>query len=105
MNLTPLAITKIKEFADSEGLAYSVRVKILGGGCAGLSRDMAFETIKTDIDEEFMFEDIRIIVDPLSLSYLQGTSIDYQESPFGGGFKFNTPNEISSCGCGSSFTV
>lgn len=102
MDLTELAIKKIKEFADSEGIPYIVRMKVLGGGCAGMTQDMSFETKIMDMDEQFDFEDVKIIIDPLSYQYLEGTTVDYIESQFGGGFKFINPNIKSSCGCGSS---
>lgn len=102
MDLTKLAIEKIKEFADGEGLPYIVRVKIVGGGCAGFTQDMHFDHNISDMDEQFNFEDVKLVVDPLSVQYLEGTTIDYIESQFGGGFKFINPNVKGSCGCGSS---
>lgn len=102
MDLTKLAVDKIKEFADGEGLPYIVRVKIVGGGCAGFTQDMFFDTNISDMDEQFDFEGIKLVVDSLSAQYLEGTTIDYIESQFGGGFKFINPNVTNSCGCGNS---
>lgn len=104
MDLTQLAKNKIKEFADAEGLSYTVRLKILGGGCAGMKQDMLFETKINELDEQFNFEDIQIIVDQISYQYLEDTTIDYIESQFGGGFRFMNPNIKGSCGCQESFS-
>ena len=66
---------------------------------------MAFEEVSTDMDELIVINDVTIIVDQLSLQYLDGTEIDYEEQLLSGGFKFNNPNVTSNCGCGSSFSV
>lgn len=100
--LTDKAKVKLREFAESEGLSYSVRIRIVGGGCAGFSYDMFFDEVVGEMDEVFTDEDIKIISDPLSYQYLDGTTVDFLDSPFGAGFKFLNPNTTGSCGCGSS---
>jgi iron-sulfur cluster insertion protein len=106
ISLTERAIEKIKEIADAEGLeGQAVRLKVIGGGCAGFTYDMAFDNQIGDLDEEFEVGGIKLISDPLSLQYLEEVEIDYLESPLGGGFKFNNPQVKSTCGCGSSFSV
>lgn len=102
ITLTDKAKTRLREFAESEGFTTSVRVKIVGGGCAGFSYDMTFEDASTEVDEVFEDDGIKVIVDPLSLQYLENTVIDYQDGTFGSGFKFLNPNTTGSCGCGSS---
>jgi iron-sulfur cluster insertion protein len=102
--LTKLAIEKIKEFADGEGLPYIVRIKIIGGGCAGFTQDMLFDNKILDTDEQFDIEDVKLVIDQLSAQYLEDTTIDYIESQFGGGFKFINPNVKSTCGCGNSYS-
>ncbi len=102
MDLTQLAKNKIKEFADAEGLPYIVRVKILGGGCAGFTQDMLFDAVIHDMDEQYDFDEIKIVIDPVSHQYLEGTTIDYEKSLFGGGFKFINPNVKNTCGCSQS---
>lgn len=102
VTLTDKAKVRLREFAEAEGLTCSVRVKIVGGGCAGFSYDMSFEEIVGETDEVFTDEEIKIIIDPLSLQYLENTTIDFLDGPFGAGFKFLNPNTTGSCGCGSS---
>lgn len=106
ISLTEKAVAQIKEIADGEGINhYTVRVKVIGSGCAGFSYDMYYEEQITDMDELFEINNIKIVIDPLSFQYLDEITIDYIESPLGGGFKFKNPNITSTCGCGSSFSV
>lgn len=104
--LTERAITKIKEFAEGEGIGHNtIRVKVQGGGCAGFTNDMEFNDQVGELDEVFEFGDVKVVVDPLSLQYLENVEIDFQDTPLGSGFKFNNPNVKSTCGCGNSFGV
>lgn len=103
IQLTEIAKQKLKEIAEAEGLENQfVRVRLRGGGCAGMITEMEFTDIKLDTDELTEFDNIKIIIDPISNQYLENTEIDYVNSTFAGGFKFNSPNAISSCGCGKS---
>lgn len=103
--LTEKAINKIKEISDDEGIGhYSVRVKLLSGGCAGFSHDMEFDNSPLDTDEILNDEEygIRVLIDEMSSQYLDDVVMDYVESAFGGGFKFSGGEIKSKCGCGSS---
>jgi|SRR5271170_2282296 len=102
IQLTEKAVSKIKEFAESEGLNLSIRLKVVGGGCAGFTNDMEFDDQTSDLDEVIEQDKVKIVVDPLSFQYLDGSTIDYLDSPFGSGFKFLNPNVKGACGCGSS---
>jgi iron-sulfur cluster insertion protein len=102
IQLTEKAAVKIKEIAEAEGLTNMVRLKVLGGGCAGFTQDMHFEDRISDMDEVIEFDGVKLIVDPLSFQYLDGTTIDFLETLSGAGFKFLNPNTKGSCGCGSS---
>ncbi len=103
IKLTPLAVSKIKEISEAEGIGhYSIRISVKGGGCAGMITDMEFDPLSKDTDEIYVFDIIKIIVDQISLQYLEDIIIDYIDAPFNSGFKFNNPNAISSCGCGKS---
>lgn len=104
--LTDKAKDKINEIARSEGLErVNVRARVIGGGCAGFTFDFYFEDVVTDLDEVDEYDTIVVVSDPLSHQYLDGTTIDYVQTPLGGGFKFNNPNSSSTCGCGKSFSV
>ena len=103
ITLTAKAVEKAKEFAEAEGITHNcIRVKVKGGGCAGMTNDMSFDDAKSDMDEVFETDGVKVIVDPLSLQYLDGTEIDYIEQGYSSGFKFNNPNAKGSCGCGHS---
>ena len=102
IKMTEKAIKKFKEIAESEGLSNSIRIKVLGGGCAGFSFDMTFDEIINDMDEVIKQDDIQMIIDSLSYAYLENMEIDYIDLLVGGGFKFNSPDIKGSCGCGKS---
>lgn len=102
ITLTEKANAKLREFAEAEGLDLSIRVKVIGGGCAGFSYDMTFDEVVGEVDEVTDVDGVKIIIDPLSYQYLDGTTIDFLDGPFGAGFKFLNPNTTGSCGCGSS---
>jgi len=102
IQLTEKAVSKIKEFADSEGLELSIRLKVVGSGCAGFAHDMEFDTNMSDMDEVIENNGIKIIIDPLSYQYLEDTTIDFIDSQFGSGFRFLSDKIKSTCGCGNS---
>jgi iron-sulfur cluster insertion protein len=104
--ITQLAAEKVQEISSAEGLdGQGLRLRVIGGGCAGFQYDLYFEETPTDLDETFESNGVRLFIDPLSYQYLDGTEIDYVESSHGAGFKFGNPNVSGSCGCGSSFKV
>ena len=104
ITITELAATKVREISTSEGLhGQGLRLRVIGGGCAGFQYDLYFEEKPTDLDERFESNGVSLYVDPLSYQYLDQTEIDYVESAQGSGFKFQNPNVTSTCGCGSSF--
>ncbi len=103
ITLTEKAATKVNEIASEEGLeGQGLRLRVVGGGCAGFTYDLYFETEVGDLDELFESRGIKLYVDPLSFQYLESTEIDYVESLHAAGFKFNNPNTTGSCGCGNS---
>jgi iron-sulfur cluster insertion protein len=104
--LTEKAAEKVREIAEAESLlGQGLRVRVVGGGCAGFSYDFYFEDKVGEMDEQFESRGVQIYIDPLSFQYLEATEIDYVEGAHGAGFKFNNPNVKGSCGCGSSFSV
>lgn len=106
ITLTDNAAEKVKEIATAEKLdGQGLRLRVIGGGCAGFSYDLYFEDTVGDLDEQFESHGIALYVDPMSYQYLENTEIDYVEGIHGSGFKFNNPNSNGSCGCGSSFSV
>src|SRR5262249_55436985 len=83
----------------------ALRVAVVGGGCSGFQYHMAFENQTNDTDEVMDFDGLKVAVDQMSSMYLDGVEIDYIETLEGAGFKFNNPNDKSTCGCGSWFSV
>jgi len=106
VQVTPLAAQKVLEIRGAEAIEdeLALRLRVVGGGCAGFSYDLYFDE-KTAMDKEYSIHGVRVIVDQMSLMYLIGTTIDYVEGLQGAGFKFNNPNVKATCGCGSSFSV
>ena len=105
VNLTDIAAKKVGEFLSSQEQADAgLRVAVRGGGCSGFQYQLALDE-KRDGDKVFEYEGIRIIVDEMSLRYVDGSTVDYTESLMGSGFQVNNPNVVAACGCGSSFRV
>lgn len=106
INLTPAAVTKVKEImAQQNPVPAGLRVGVVGGGCSGFSYSMSFENAAGLMDKSYDFDGLKVFVDATSLMYLNGASIDYVETLEGAGFKFENPNVKNTCGCGSSFNV
>jgi len=106
ISLTPKAAEKIREIQQEENLGdQGLRLRVLGGGCAGFQYDLYFEDNITPMDEEYESHGIKLYVDMISFQYLEGVTVDYTESLMGAGFKFLNPKAKSTCGCGSSFSA
>jgi len=104
MTLTAAAEAKLRELMAQRNIPnYGLRVFVAGGGCSGLQYGMAFEAQPREFDTVVNQNGIRLFIDPTSLMYLSGASIDFVDSLMGGGFRIDNPNAISSCGCGNSF--
>jgi iron-sulfur cluster assembly accessory protein len=95
-------ITREQEGIDS---TYGLRVAVRGGGCSGFEYALDFDDEPRETDYVLDYPGLRIFVDAVSARYLQGTTIDYALGMAGAGFKFQNPNAVGSCGCGSSFAV
>ena len=105
VTLTDVAAGKIQTLlADEEHANAGLRVAVRGGGCSGFQYQLALDETR-DGDKVFEYDGIRIIVDELSLKYVDGSTVDYTESLMGAGFQVNNPNVVAACGCGSSFRV
>ena len=106
LTLTPVAAEKVMEIRKAEDIedSYALRVKVIGGGCAGFQYDLFFDE-PAEGDNEFELHGVKLVCDQMSFMYLMGTEIDYVEGLQGAGFKFGNPNTTGSCGCGSSFSV
>ncbi|MDQ4048735.1 MAG: iron-sulfur cluster insertion protein ErpA [Actinomycetota bacterium] len=108
VTLTDIAADKVRAFLTQQqtetGDEVGLRVGVRGGGCSGFQYALALDE-KRDDDHVFDHQGIRLLVDPASLQYVDGSQVDYTESLMGSGFEVNNPNVVAACGCGSSFRV
>ena len=107
LTLTERAAEKIRGLqAEEPGEDAAVlRVAIQGGGCSGFEYALGFDRGPQEGDHELEFHGVKVVVDPFSAPYLQGSTVDFLETLQESGFKIDNPNATSSCGCGSSFQV
>ncbi len=83
----------------------ALRLRIIAGGCSGMQYRMDLAETPRPTDTIITAEDAKVFVDPKSLVYLQGSTLDYEEDLLGGQFKITNPNAKHSCSCGLSFTI
>ena len=106
ITITESAKTKILDLLAEEGNPdLKLRTFVQGGGCSGFSYGFTFDEIMNEDDFEMPLGDSKVLIDAMSMQYLQGASIDYKEDLQGSEFKITNPNAQSTCGCGSSFSV
>jgi iron-sulfur cluster assembly protein len=101
------AAEKVQEFlasVDDDVSIAGLRVGVRGGGCSGFQYQLAFDE-RREGDAVFESHGLKLLVDRESLPFVSGSTIDYEESLQGAGFKVNNPNVVAACGCGSSFRV
>ena len=104
--LTDIAAEKVRAFMDGQAAESEIglRVGVRGGGCSGFQYALALDERRDD-DHVFDSSGIAVLVDPASLRYVEGSTVDYTENFMGSGFEVSNPNVVASCGCGSSFRV
>jgi iron-sulfur cluster assembly accessory protein len=105
ITLTSAAADKVKGILEQEKESIpngGLRIYVQGGGCSGFQYGMVLDEA-ADGDEILEVSGIRVIVDPMSLRYLDGAEVDYKNDLLGGGFAIKNPNAVSTCGCGHSF--
>jgi iron-sulfur cluster assembly accessory protein len=106
IHVTEAAAGKIRELLTEEGKTESgLRVFVQGGGCSGFQYGLMIEESGGVGDRQFESNGVRLFVDPVSISYLQGAEVDFVDTITGGGFTIKNPNATSTCGCGSSFSA
>ena len=105
IQVTPKAVSKIRQAFAKQGVDGGLRLGVLGGGCSGLSYQFKFETKPRPTDKVMEFDGVQVYVDPKSMLFLNGMTLDYHESLLQSGFAFENPNAKKSCGCGTSFTA
>lgn len=106
ITISQSAKTKIKDLLYEEGNPkLALRTFIQGGGCAGFNYGFTFDEDQNEDDFEIPLDEFKVLVDSMSMQYLQGAEIDYKDELIGSQFVIKNPNATTTCGCGSSFGV
>ena len=105
ITISPRAVRRIAELLRSEAAPSLFRVSVEGGGCSGFQ--YRFDLVTERAAGDFLIErdGARVVVDPVSLGFLQGAELDFVDDLIGAQFKLNNPNVTAACGCGTSFSV
>lgn len=105
ITLTESAVVKLKDlFVEENNPKLLLRVFVQGGGCSGFQYGFTFDETRNEDDFEVPSE-VPVVVDSMSMQYLQGATIDYREDLMGASFSINNPQAQTTCGCGSSFST
>jgi iron-sulfur cluster assembly protein len=107
ISISERAVNEVRRIIADQNLpdSTSLRVGVKGGGCSGFSYTLGFDDNVNETDQVNEVDGVKVICDPKSFLYLNGTEVDFEESLMGRGFKFTNPNASKSCGCGESFSV
>ena len=106
INFTDNAVNKVKELIEEEDTPdLKLRVFVSGGGCSGFQYGFSFDNIVDEDDTCIEKEGANLVIDSLSLQYLQGSTVDYVEDLTGSKFIISNPNATTTCGCGESFSI
>jgi iron-sulfur cluster assembly protein len=105
--ITPKAAEQVRKVMLDNKIpeTHALRLGVKGGGCSGFTYVLAFDEQPRSGDKEFLIEGMTVFVDPKSLFYLNGTTLDFTDGLNGRGFVFNNPNAHRTCGCGNSFGI
>ncbi|MFC1235895.1 iron-sulfur cluster assembly protein IscA [Vibrio sp. DW001] len=105
ISMTEAAASRVQTFLDNRGSGIGLRLGVKTTGCSGMAYVLEFVDQLNEEDEVFETNTVKIIIDPKSLVYLDGTELDFVKEGLNEGFQFNNPNVKDECGCGESFTV
>ncbi|HGG59826.1 MAG TPA: iron-sulfur cluster assembly protein IscA [Gammaproteobacteria bacterium] len=105
ITMTERAAERVRKFLENRGKGIGVRLGVKTTGCSGMAYDIEFADEVEEFDEVFESHGVKVLVNPKSLVYLDGTEVDFVKEGLNEGFKFTNPNEAERCGCGESFTV
>ena len=107
VRLSPTAVSRVKVLLQREKRPdpAGLRLSVVGGGCSGFQYSLERDDAPREDYATYVYDVVRVFVDPTSAPYLSGTSVDYVDGLHGAGFKFVNPNADRTCGCGSSFSV
>ena len=105
VTVTPKAVEKIREAFQREGVSGGLRLGVLGGGCSGLSYQFKFDPKPRPTDKVLNSTTCNVFIDPKSMVFLDGMTLDWKDSLIQSGFVFENPHAKKSCGCGTSFSA
>jgi len=105
ITLTEAAANHVKNFLANRGKGEGLRLGVKTSGCSGMAYVLEFADSIDEADEVFESNGVKVVVDPKSLIYLDGTELDFTREGLNEGFQFNNPNVKDACGCGESFNV
>ncbi|MBU6512406.1 MAG: iron-sulfur cluster assembly protein IscA [Betaproteobacteria bacterium] len=105
ITLTESAASHVSKYLSQRGKGVGVRLGVKTTGCSGLAYKLEYADAVAPEDQVFESHGVKVLVDPQSLSYLDGTELDFVREGLQQGFKFSNPNERDRCGCGESFRV
>lgn len=106
MKLEESAVTKLKEIlAEENNPAAKLRVFVQGGGCSGFQYGFTLDQDKNEDDFDFAYDNVTVLVDSMSMQYLQDARIRWDDGIMGASFVIDNPQAQTTCGCGSSFSV
>jgi len=105
ISLTESAATHVKNYLEKRGKGVGVRLGVKTTGCSGMAYTIEFADQVEEEDQIFEDKGVKLIVNPKSMVYLNGTKLDFTREGLNEGFKFTNPNEKERCGCGESFSV
>lgn len=105
ITLTEAAAARVQKFLAGRGKGIGLRLGVKTSGCSGMAYALEFVDDASSEDLTFESHGVKVLIDPKSLAYLDGTELDYTKEGLNEGFKFNNPNVKGQCGCGESFTV
>lgn len=105
VTLSEPAAQHVASFLAKRGKGVGIRLGVKTSGCSGLAYKLEFADVALPEDIVFESHGVKVLVDPKSLPYLEGTELDYTRDGLNEGFRFNNPNVKDQCGCGESFTT
>ena len=105
VTLTEKAATHVQSFLAKRGKGVGLRVGVRTSGCSGMAYKLEFVDVANADDLQFESHGVKVLVDPKSLAYIEGTELDFVREGLNEGFRFNNPNERDRCGCGESFRI
>ena len=105
VTLTDAAARHVTRYLSKRGKGVGVRLGVKTTGCSGLAYKLEYVDEIAPEDVVFEHQGIKVLVDPKSLAYIDGTQLDFVREGLNEGFKFNNPNERDRCGCGESFNI